>query len=91
MTRDRISELAEWRGRSFELVDTGGIVLGDSETILQQICQQAETAIEGASAILFVVDGRIGVTPLDLNLARFLTEKSRPVFVVVNKCDSEAL
>jgi GTPase len=91
MTRDRISELAEWRGRSFELIDTGGIVLGDSETILQQIYQQAETAIQWAAAILFVVDGRTGVTPLDLNLAKFLTEKSKPVFVVVNKCDNEAL
>jgi GTP-binding protein len=91
MTRDRISELAEWQGRSFELVDTGGIVLGDSETILQQIYGQAETAIQKASAVLFVVDCRAGVTPLDLDLARFLKEKSKPVFVVVNKCDNEAL
>jgi GTP-binding protein len=91
MTRDRISEIAEWRGKDFELIDTGGIVLGNSEAILQQIYQQAETAIQKAAAILFVVDGRAGVTPLDLDLAKFLTKKSKEVFVVVNKCDSEAL
>jgi GTP-binding protein len=91
MTRDRISELAEWRGRRFEVVDTGGIILTNSETILQQIYQQAETAIQKASAVLFVVDCRAGVTPLDLSLARFLKEKSKPVLVVVNKCDNETL
>src|SRR5262249_15696462 len=91
MTRDRISELAEWRGRGFELVDTGGIVLGNSESILQQIYQQAETAVQKASPILFLVDCRAGVTPMDLSLARFLKEKSKPVLVVVNKCDNETL
>jgi GTPase len=91
MTRDRMYEFAEWRDRSFELIDTGGIVLGDSEQLLQQICQQAETAIQEACAILFVVDCRAGVTPLDLNLAKFLKKQSKPVLVVVNKCDNETL
>ncbi len=91
MTRDRIYEFAEWRDRSFELIDTGGIVLGDAAHILQQICKQAEAAIREAGAILFVVDCRAGVTPLDLNLAKFLKEQSKPVLVVANKCDNEKL
>ena len=55
MTRDRISEIAEWRGKDFEIIDTGGIVLGNSEAILQQIYQQAETAIQKAAAILLAI------------------------------------
>ena len=65
--------------------------MGAPEAMLKQIRQQAEAAVRKSSAILFVVDGTAGVTPLDLSVARFLKEKSKPVFVVVNKCDSEIL
>jgi GTP-binding protein len=91
MTRDRIYEFAEWRGRDFELIDTGGIVLGDPGTMLQQIYQQAETAIQEAAVLLLVVDCQVGITPLDRSLAQFLTRQSKPVFVVVNKCDNQAM
>ena len=89
MTRDRICELAEWGGRRFELIDTGGIVFGDAELIPRRIYEQSRAAIDKACAILLVVDCRSGVTPLDAELAKFLTENSKAVFVVVNKCDSD--
>ena len=79
MTRDRI-EIAEWRGKDFELIDTGGIVLGNP-AILQQIYQQAETAIQKAAAFL-CRRWRAGVTPLDPDLAKFLTKKSKEAFVL---------
>jgi GTPase len=88
MTRDRISEVAEWRGREFEIIDTGGIIPREAEVIPRLIYEQAKTAIEKACAILLVVDCRVGVTSVDAELARFLFETSKPVFVVVNKCDS---
>lgn len=91
MTRDRIVERAEWRGRTFELIDTGGIDPGDRALISRQVFDQAQTAIQKAAAILFVVDGRAGVTALDQELARLLIQCSKPVFLVVNKSDSPKL
>jgi GTPase len=88
MTRDRISEVAEWRGREFEIIDTGGIIPREAEVIPRLIYEQAKTAIEKACSILLVVDCRAGVTSVDAELARYLFETSKPVFVVVNKCDS---
>ena len=87
MTRDRIVEIAEWRGHLFELIDTGGIDPGDDALIQRHIFNQAKTAIQKANALLLVVDCRAGVTPLDQELAKLLIECSKPVFVVVNKCD----
>jgi len=89
LTRDRISELAEWGGRRFEVIDTGGIVFGDSELIPRLIYEQSRAAIDKACAVLFVVDCRSGVTSSDLELAKFLNERSKSVFVVVNKCDTD--
>jgi GTP-binding protein len=91
MTRDRISEVAEWRGRAFEIIDTGGIIPSEAEVIPRRIYEQAKTAIEKARAILFVVDCRTGVNSVDAELAKILFETSKPVFVVVNKCDSPKL
>ncbi len=88
MTRDRVLETAEWCGKRFEVVDTGGMLPGESELIVRQVYEQAKTAIERAGVVLFVVDSRVGVTPLDLELAKFLKEQSKSVFVVANKCDS---
>jgi GTP-binding protein len=87
MTRDRIVEIAEWRGHLFELIDTGGIDPGDDALIPRHIFNQAKTAIQKANVLLLVVDCRAGVTPLDQELAKLLIECSKPVFVVVNKCD----
>ncbi|MEW5975560.1 MAG: ribosome biogenesis GTPase Der [Acidobacteriota bacterium] len=87
MTRDRLTETAEWLGTRFVVVDTGGIMPGDQEIIPQRIYEQAQIAMEQAAAILFVVDCRAGLTPVDLELGRLLISQSKPVFVVANKCD----
>ena len=91
MTRDRIYEFADWSGRRFELIDTGGINPGDEELIPKRILEQAQAAIQKASALLFVVDCRAGLTPTDQELAKFLIKCSKPVFLAVNKCDSQKL
>jgi len=91
MTRDRILEVAEWNGQSFELVDTGGIDPGDDALIPRHIFAQAKAAIEKAAAVIFVVDCRDGVTPLDQELARLFIRCGKPVFLAVNKCDSPKL
>ena len=91
MTRDRNVETAEWTGRQFELVDTGGIDPGDDALIPRHIFSQAKTAIQRAASVLFVVDCRAGVTALDQELARLLIQTSKTLFLVVNKCDSARL
>jgi len=88
MTRDRISGDAEWCGREFELVDTGGITLDHTEVMAGLILEQAKNAMERACAILFVVDCLAGITSLDRELSRLLIQSGKPVFLVVNKCDS---
>lgn len=89
ITRDRIYGTATWNGRSFEIVDTGGIVPGEETEIPVRIFQQAAIAIENASLILFVVDGRSGVTVADQELTRLLRRTPKTTFLVVNKIDSE--
>src|SRR5215831_5293649 len=85
ITRDRIYGLVEWRGHSYEIVDTGGIVPGEETEIPVRIFEQAKIAIESASLILFVVDGRTSITASDQELARLLRHTAKPVFLVVNK------
>ena len=89
ITRDRIYGEAAWNGRSFEVVDTGGIVPGEETEIPVKIFEQAQVAMEGAALIFFVVDGRTAITAPDQELARLLRKTSKPIFVVVNKIDSE--
>ena len=72
ITRDRIYGTANWNGRSFEIVDTGGIVPGEETEIPLRILEQAQIAIESASLIFLVVDGRSGITASDQELARLL-------------------
>ncbi len=88
ITRDRIYGVAEWQGRAFQVVDTGGIVPDDEAVIPANIFKQARAAIEEAELLLFVVDARDGVTPLDQELARRLRALAKPVLVVANKADS---
>ena len=88
ITRDRIYGKAEWRGRSFEIVDTGGIIPDDRALIPQEILRQAHVAIDKAALLILVVDGHAGVTPLDEELARLLRSTGKPFFVAVNKVDS---
>jgi GTPase len=88
MTRDRMTALAEWGGRRFEIVDTGGITPGDNEIIPRHIFEQARTAMNESSAVLFLVDARTGITSPDRELAGLLIRIPQPVIMVVNKCDS---
>jgi len=89
ITRDRIYGIVSWHGRSYEIVDTGGIIPGEDTEIPRRIFEQAQVAIESASLILFVLDGRTSITAPDLELVRLLRRTAKPTFVVVNKIDSE--
>ncbi len=88
VTRDRVSARAEWRGKHFEVVDTGGISFSD-EPLAAATQRQAEVAIEMASALILVVDVTAGVTPLDLEIAGRLRASGKPIFLAVNKVDNE--
>ena len=88
ITRDRIYGSTSWNGRTFEIVDTGGIVPGEETEIPQRILEQAQIAIDQASFIFFVVDGRAAITASDQELTRLLRKTQKPVFLVVNKVDS---
>ncbi len=93
VTRDRLSFEAEWRGHPFTLVDTGGIGLlrgqKSADTILQAAIQQVELAIDAADVILFVVDIREGISPLDQEVAERLRRSAKRVLVAANKADTE--
>ena len=86
-TRDRKELLAEWNGRRFLLIDTGGVDIADPSPITRQIVEQAREAIEQADLVLFVVDARIGVTPGDEELAQILRESKKDVLLIANKID----
>jgi GTP-binding protein len=87
VTRDRKRLATEWNGVAFELVDTGGIDLGDEAELARDVQAQARLAIAEADAILLVVDGRAGLRGGDADLAKTLREGEVPVLVVVNKAD----
>jgi GTPase len=87
VTRDRKRLRCEWNGVAFELVDTGGIDLGDEAELAQDVQGQARAAIAEADAILLVVDGRAGLRAGDAELARTLRGAPQPVVVAVNKAD----
>jgi GTP-binding protein len=89
ITRDRIYGSATWQGRTFEVVDTGGIVPDDKAAIPREILRQAQMAIEGASQLLLVVDVRAGLTPLDAELARLLRRTGKPLAILANKVDTQ--
>jgi GTP-binding protein len=89
VTRDRIYGEFEWSGVDFEVVDTGGILPGEETEIPQKIYEQARVAIETAALLVLVVDGRAGLTGADEALAQLIRASSRPVFLAVNKIDSE--
>ena len=89
ITRDRIYGTATWQERSFEVVDTGGIVPDDKAAIPREILRQAQVAIEGASQLLLVVDVRAGLTPLDSELARLLRRTGKPLAILANKVDTQ--
>ena len=88
ITRDRIYGESTWNGKDFALVDTGGIVPDDDALIPANILKQAGVAIEEAQALVWMVDARKGVTPLDEELARLLRGTGKRVFVAANKADA---
>ena len=88
ITRDRIYGSAEWLGRHFQVVDTGGIVPEDKDFIPAEIFRQARVALDESSAIVLVVDGRTELAGPDMELARLLRKTGKPLFLAVNKVDS---
>ncbi|MDD6996029.1 MAG: ribosome biogenesis GTPase Der [Candidatus Borkfalkiaceae bacterium] len=87
VTRDRLYADAEWRGRKFTVVDTGGIELKSEDTMWREIFKQADVAIETADVILFFTDGKEGVSASDYDVADVLRRSKKPVILVVNKID----
>lgn len=88
MTRDRLHGIAEYRGRRFELIDTGGIVPNDSDFIPTQILKQARHALDRAAHVIFLIDGRTEITGPDRDLAQLLRQIGKPVSLAVNKIDT---
>ena len=91
ITRDRIYGEVEWNGHIARLVDTGGIIPDDEALIPAEIFRQARVALEEAQAIVMVVDGRTELASPDIDLARLLLKTGKPLFLAVNKIDTEAL
>lgn len=91
VTRDRIYAETEWNGIEFAIIDTGGIEPDSEDIILSQMRQQAEIAMDTADVILFLVDGRDGLTSADREVANMLRRRGREVILVVNKIDSHKL
>jgi GTP-binding protein len=89
ITRDRLYGDAEWRGRRIRIIDTGGILPDDREFIPSEIFRQARVAFDEAAAIVMVVDGRAELAGPDMELVRLLRKTGRPLFLAVNKADSE--
>ena len=92
VTRDRVTAEAEWGGKSFTLVDTGGIGLlrreKSDDIIIKAALEQVEIAIEAANAIILVVNVQEGVVPLDREVAQHLHKSGKPILVAVNKVDT---
>ena len=90
VTRDRVRYQAQWAGKDFLLMDTGGWELG-VQGLDQMVAAQAEVSLQYADAVLFVTDAQVGATETDMQIARILQKCGRPVILVANKVDSERL
>lgn len=88
VTRDRHYAETEWNGRAYTLIDTGGFLPDEQDSLLAAVRKQAQLAIEEADVILFVVDGRAGLTAADEQVASHLRRSKKPLIVAVNKIDS---
>jgi GTPase len=91
VTRDRLTQLICHDGRFFELADTGGMGIEDSDNLTKEVEEQIEAALEVADVVLFVVDTRAGITPLDEQVARRLRYIDKPIICVANKTDAASL
>src|SRR5947209_1340774 len=87
-TRDRLYGEFEWRGRRIAVVDTGGIIPGVEEDISESVFEQARLAIEEADVIVFVLDSRTGITPIDEEIAELLRRTRKPMVIAANKADN---
>jgi GTP-binding protein len=88
VTRDRLTTLIEHENRHFELIDTGGIGIEDVDNLTAQVESQIDAAIDDADVLLFVVDSRTGMVPLDSKVADRLRKINKPILLVANKTDS---
>ncbi len=91
ITRDRVSAAAEWGGRKFRVVDTGGIVEDPIDSILQKMQEQVKSALDEAAVIIFVLDGQQEMTRIDRDLSRELFKYGKPVVLAINKLDNQKL
>ncbi|SDR85092.1 GTP-binding protein [Paenibacillaceae bacterium GAS479] len=89
VTRDRIYGTGEWNGKSFSIVDTGGIEIDGEDEIMKSVRMQAELAVEEADVIIFMVDAKTGLTLADEEVAQMLFRSRKPVVVAVNKVDNQ--
>lgn len=88
VTRDRIYFDVEWQNKHFTVIDTGGIIPGDEDEIMVSIFDQARIACQEAEKIIFLVDGKEGVNPVDFDIANILRQSGKQVFLAVNKLDN---
>ncbi|RYF85608.1 MAG: ribosome biogenesis GTPase Der, partial [Chitinophagaceae bacterium] len=88
VTRDRQYGVAEWTGKTFNVIDTGGFVPQSTDVFEKEIRKQVHIAIEEANAIIFMVDAATGISNLDESMAELLRRSTKPVFLVVNKVDN---
>jgi GTPase len=91
ITRDRIYSSVRWNDKSIELLDTGGMILDAHEIIPERIMQQAGIAIAESHIVLFLVDGRVGITPMDEQLLPMIRKTGKPIWTIVNKIDTPGL
>lgn len=89
ITRDRLYGETEWRGRRLRVIDTGGIIPEEKDLIPSEIFRQAKVAVDEAAAVVMVVDGRSELAAPDIELARLLIRTGKPLFLAVNKIDSD--
>ncbi|MFQ5777864.1 MAG: ribosome biogenesis GTPase Der [Terriglobia bacterium] len=88
ITRDRLYGFADWEGKSFEVVDTGGLVPDQKAALAREILRQVHVAMDAAALLVLVVDARAGVTALDAELAHLLARTGKPLLLAANKVDS---
>ncbi len=88
VTRDRLYGEGEWLGQPFVVVDTGGILFGEDDPLIEQVRIQAQVAVHEADCVFFLVDAREGLTPADEEVAELLRKGGKPVLLLVNKADN---
>lgn len=88
VTRDRLYFDVEWQSKEFTVIDTGGIIPGDEDEIMLNIFTQAKVACEEADSVIFLVDGKEGINPIDYDIANVLRRSGKKIYLAVNKIDS---